>query len=132
MNDATDGNAIHDLAAGYYRAMIAGDRSALHSLFEARAAIVGNFDGSFQWLDLETFIAETESLVGQHGKEDCSVESLRIDGDIATVAVRGRYAGMWMIDHLSAVRVGTDWKIVGKTFHVEEVPGKLSEGVDRS
>jgi hypothetical protein len=119
VDDATDNCAIRDLAARYYGAMMAGDRDVLHSLFEARASIVGNFDGAFQWLDLETFVAETEGLVGQHGREECSVESLRIDGDIATVAVRGWYAGMWIIDHLSAVRVGTDWKIVGKTFHVQ-------------
>jgi len=122
LNDATDDSTVRDLAARYYSAMVAGDRVALHALFEPRAAIVGNFDGAFLWLDLEAFVVETESLVGQHGKEDYRVESLRMDGDIATVAVRGRYAGLWMIDHLSAIRVGADWKIVGKTFHVQEQP----------
>jgi hypothetical protein len=133
MDDATDSSAIRDLAERYYAAMVAGDRDALCMLFDARAAIVGNFEGAFLWLDLENFIAETESLVGQHGKAECSVESLRIDGDIATVAVRGRYAGMWIIDHLSAVRVGAvrvgaDWKIVGKTFHVQQMPADLPGG----
>jgi len=122
MNHAYDSDAIRRLGESYYRAMVAGDRAALSVLFDARAATVGYFEGAFLWVDLEAFISETESLVGQHGKEECSIESLQVDGDIATVAVRGRYMGMWFIDHLAAVRVGADWSIVGKTFHVQDSP----------
>jgi Putative lumazine-binding len=132
MNYGTDGEEIRDLSERYYAAMVAGDRDTLGKLFEARAAIVGNYDGAFLWLDLEAFIAETESLVGQHGAEECGVESLRVDGDIATVAVRGRYAGVWLVDHLSAVRVGTGWRIVGKTFHVQDMPVEHPDSQGRS
>jgi Putative lumazine-binding len=119
MHETTDMTALHDLAFSYYRSMVAGDEGMLLRLFDPRAIIVGNYEGAFLWQDLQAFIDETKGLIGQHGKEECRVESLRIDGDIGTVAVRGRYMGMWFLDHLSAVRVGGDWKIVGKTFHVE-------------
>jgi len=112
---------IRDIAERYYRAMVAGDEAALRVIFDPRAIIVGNYEGSFLWQDLQAFIDEAKGLIGQHGKEECRVESLRVDGDIGTVAVRGRYMGMWFVDHLSAVRVGGAWKIVGKTFHVEGV-----------
>jgi hypothetical protein len=113
MSEISDASTIRTLAEGYYRAMVAGDEAALRALFDPRAIIVGNFEGTFLWLDLQAFIDEAKGLVGQ-------AENLRIDGDVGTVAVRGRYMGMWFVDHLSAVRAGSDWKIVSKTFHVED------------
>jgi hypothetical protein len=120
MSDTDDTEDVRDLAKRYYHAMVAGDEGALRALFDPRATIVGTYEGAFLWQDLQAFIDEARGLVGQHGKEDCRVEALRLDGDIATAAVRGRYIGQWFVDHLSVVRVGSDWKIVGKTFHVED------------
>lgn len=115
----TDSNpAILQTATRYYQAMVSGDAADLRRLFDARAPIVGHFEGELQWLDLDSFIAETESLVGQHGKTECTIESVRHDGDIATVAVRGRYADQWFLDHLSLLRIETGWIIVAKTFWV--------------
>jgi hypothetical protein len=110
--------AILETATGYYRAMVTGDEAALRRLFDSRAPIAGHYQGEFQWIGLDAFIDEAKSLIGQHGEEGCAVESLRIDGDIATVAIRGRYAGLWFLDHLSIVRVDDRWTITGKTFHV--------------
>jgi hypothetical protein len=120
MSGTADMAVLTDLATSYYRAMVVGDEGALRALFDPRAIIVGNYEGAFLWQDLQAFVDETRGLAGQHGKEDCFVESLRVDGDIATVAVRGRYTGVWFADHLSFVRVGGVWKIVGKTFHGED------------
>ena len=120
MHETPDMTALRNLAVGYYRAMVAGDEGRLRQLFDPRAIIVGNYEGAFLWQDLQAFIDEANGAIGQHGMEECRVESLRMDGDIGTVAVRGRYLGLWFVDHLSAVRVGAEWKIVGKTFHVED------------
>ena len=106
-------------AERYYRAMVAGDAESLRNLFDHRAAIVGHYEGHFLWQDLESFIEETESLVGQHGHEECRVASVRLDGDIATVCVAGRYAGLWFIDHLSMIDDDERWVIVGKSFYVQ-------------
>jgi hypothetical protein len=105
-------------ALGYYDAMVRGDEAALRQLFDPRAPVVGHFDGAFQWLDLDAFIAEANGLVGQHGAEECRIEGLQVDGDIAWVAVQGRYAGLWIADHLALVRVDQRWRIVAKTFHI--------------
>jgi hypothetical protein len=107
-----------EVAEGYYRAMVEGDAPALRALFDPRAMVIGHSEGDFLWQDLDSFIAETESVVGQHGEEVCVVEGLRLDGDIACVAVRGRYVGLWFVDHLSMVEDESRWRIVGKTFHV--------------
>jgi hypothetical protein len=118
MGNTADLDAILDTATRYYRAMVAGDEDELRRLFDSRAPIVGHFQGEFQWLGLDAFIEEAKSLIGQHGEEGCSVESIRVDGDIATVTIRGRYAGLWFLDHLSVVEVNDRWTITGKSFHV--------------
>jgi hypothetical protein len=118
MTDKTDAQAIVEIGDRYYWAMVAADESALRALFDARAPIVGYFQGQFLWMSLQDFIDEAISFVGQHGTEHCRVESVRIDGDIAFVAVGGQYAQLWLVDHLLLSRVSDDWKIVSKTFHV--------------
>lgn len=120
MDNSADIAAVRDTATGYYWAMVAGDDAGLRRLFDARAAIVGHYQGAFLWMGLGEFIGETQSLIGQHGVETCTVESLRLDGDLASVAIRGRYAGLWFLDHLAMVKVDGIWVVVAKTFRVVE------------
>ncbi|MCA0871316.1 nuclear transport factor 2 family protein [Seohaeicola saemankumensis] len=102
----------------YYHAMVTADETTLRALFEPRATIMGHFEGEFQWLTLDDFVAEAKSLVGQHGAHDTRLESLRMDGDIASVSVSGRYAGAWIVDHLLLVEIDGTWIITSKSFHV--------------
>lgn len=118
VDDLYSTNAIIDTATRYYWAMVAGDGEELRRLFDSRAPIAGHYHGEFQWLGLDTFIDEANGLIGQHGEERCSVEGIRIDGGIATVAIRGRYAGLWFLDHLSMIEVDDCWTIISKSFHV--------------
>jgi Putative lumazine-binding len=118
MTDTTDVQAVVATAERYYTAMVSGNAAALRDLFDPRAPIAGHFEGQFTWLSLDGFIAEAVSLVGQHGPEHSKVEGLRIDGDIAFVAVAGQYAQLWLVDHLVLIRIKDAWKIVAKTFHV--------------
>jgi hypothetical protein len=114
----TDAQAIVEIGESYYQAMVAGDEAKLRALFDARAPIIGYYQGQFLWLSLQDFIDEATSLVGQHGTEHCRVESPRIDGDIGFVALGGQYAEQWFVDHLLLSRGGNGWTIVSKTFHV--------------
>lgn len=118
MSNTADTRAIMDTATRYYWAMVAGNEEDLRRLFDSRAPIAGHYEGEFQWLDLDAFVDEAKNLIGQHGEESCSVESIRVDGDIATVAIRGRYAGLWFLDHLSLVQLNDCWRIISKSFHV--------------
>ena len=108
-----------ETAQRYYDAMVHGDGDALRELFDARVGIVGHFEGAFLWQSLDDFIDETKGLVGQHGAETCTIETIRIDGSIAAVTIAGRYAGLWIVDHLLMVDVDGALKIVAKTFHVD-------------
>lgn len=125
MNRGDDEAAVRGLAEDYYRAMVAGDEARLRALFDPRAPIAGNYEGAFQWLDMDAFVAEAGGLVGQHGSEACRIEAVRLDGDTAVVTVAGRYAGLWFVDQLAMVKAlggeagrGERWLIAAKVFHV--------------
>ncbi|WP_137701772.1 nuclear transport factor 2 family protein [Marimonas lutisalis] len=117
-HDSDSSVEIAETAERYYRAMVTGDRDALRELFDARASIIGRYEGELLWQDLDSFIEETESLVGQHGREECRVECIRVDGDIATICIGGRYAGLWFIDHLAMIESNHRWVIISKSFNV--------------
>ena len=106
------------LARTYYRAMVEGDGATLRQIFDARAPVVGTFDGTFMWQSLEEFITETEESIGKHGEPESTIDSLQVIGDTATVAVGGRYWERWFVDQLAMVRTEGSWRIVAKTFHV--------------
>lgn len=118
MTTPTAAQAVVELGERYYRAMVAADEAELRALFDARAPIIGYYQGQFLWMSLQDFIDEAVSFVGQHGTEHCRVDGVRIDGDIAFVAIGGQYAQQWLVDHLLLSRGRDAWKIVSKTFHV--------------
>ena len=118
MTETAGAQAIVEIGERYYQAMVAGNEAALRALFDARAPIIGYYQGQLLWLSLQDFIDEAISLVGQHGPERCQVETHRIDGDIGFVAVGGQYAQAWLVDHLLLSKGSDGWKIVSKTFHV--------------
>ena len=113
-----DEAAVRALAQAYYDTMVAGDEAGIRAVFDARAAIVGNFEGALLWLDLDGFIAEARGLIGRHGQEESRIERTDVVGDTAVAVVGGRYGGLWFEDQLAMVKVQSTWRIVAKTFHV--------------
>jgi len=114
-----DLRAVIALAQPYYRAMYDGDGATLRQIFDARAPVVGTFDGTFMWQSLDEFITEAEGSIGSHGASESSIDSLQVIGDTAMVAVGGRYWKRWFVDQLAMVRAEGAWRIIAKTFHVQ-------------
>lgn len=110
--------SLLQVADRYYHAMVNADEETLRALFEPRAPIMGYYEGEFIWQALDDFVDETKSLIGQHGPHETRLESLKIDGDIASVCVSGRYAGVWVVDHLLLIETDGAWVITSKSFHV--------------
>ncbi len=118
-DDKTDEAAVRELAQAYYDTMVAADEAGMRRVFDARAPIVGHFDGEFLWQSLDEFIAEAREVVGKHGKEERRIERVDIHGDTALAVVGGRYAELWFEDQLAMVKVDGAWRVVAKTFWVK-------------
>ena len=109
---------VHALAQAYYDTMVAGDEAGMRRVFDARAPIVGHFQGEFLWQSLDEFIAEARGLVGKHGTPESRIERVDVVGDTAIALVGGRYAELWFEDHLAMVKIDGAWRVVAKTFRV--------------
>ena len=118
VTNSDDVAAVIAIAQTYYQAMVEGDRATIQQIFDARAPVVGTFDGTFMWQTLEDFIVETEQSIGSHGDFACTIDNVQVIGDTATVAVGGRYWKRWFTDQLAMVKTEGAWRIIAKTFDV--------------
>ena len=108
--------AVIQIAADYYIAMVEGDGDTLRRVFHPRATVIGHVDGALEYTDLEEFIASTPDAKAGDGPFDYKVENLVIVDDTAVVSVGGYSYGRWFTDHLSMVKIEGRWQIVCKTF----------------
>ncbi|QJP14410.1 nuclear transport factor 2 family protein [Starkeya sp. ORNL1] len=104
----------------YVEAMAAADEPRLRAAFHPAAAIIGNYEGEVEWLSLDQFIAAIldagASPVGRSPYWD--IESVDRTPDSAVVRVVDDFAGMRFTDHLSLLKIGPEWRIVNKLYHL--------------
>ncbi len=84
------------------------------------AAVIGNYQGEVEWLSLDQFIAAIldagAAPVGHSPYWD--IESIDRTPDSAVVRVVDDFAGMRFTDHLSLLKIGAEWRIVNKLYHL--------------
>ena len=106
----------------YVQAMTFADETGIHAAFHPDASIVGNYDGELEWLSVDEFIGQIKSVGGaSEGTEPVLVFlSVDITEDAASTKVENEFAGMRFTDYLSLLKIGKDWKIVGKIYHLHK------------
>ena len=108
--------AVIQIAADYYIAMVEADGETLRRVFYPRATVIGHVDGALEYTDLEEFISSTPDAKTGEGPFDYKIENLVIVDDTAVVSVGGYSYARWFTDHLSMVKIEGQWRIVCKTF----------------
>lgn len=108
------------LVRTYIEAMATADSAKLRGVFHPSASIVGNYEGAVEWLSLGQFVdavLETGALpVGHNPYWD--IENVDRTPDSAVVRVVDDFAGMRFTDFLSLLKIGPEWRIVGKLYHL--------------
>ncbi len=118
MNDTSDDTAaVLAVAQLYYDGMHGNDEAKLRQAFDARACIIGNFDGAVSWMSLDDFVQECDSVHDRVGKYGCRLESLDMVGDTAVARFGGWFIDIWFSDYLSMLKTENGWSIVNKTFY---------------
>ncbi|MEY9495882.1 hypothetical protein ABIF33_004902 [Bradyrhizobium elkanii] len=110
---------IKDLVEAYYQGMYAGEGELLRRVFDPATCIRGFFADQYMESDLDQFILRMTSCpspqaLGQ--PHHLEVVDIRSDGGIGTAIVRDTLHGMTFVDHLSLLRGGDGWKVVGKSY----------------
>lgn len=131
MTDALNDDILAVVRA-YLEAMAGADAEKLRGAFHPSASIIGNYQGEVEWLSLDAFVAAVldagPAAVGHSPYWD--IASVDRTPDSAVVRVTDDFAGMRFTDHLSLLKIGPDWRIVNKLYHLHAAaePGLVEPG----
>lgn len=101
----------------YVNAAIKGDSKVAEPAFTSTATISHMEDGELVSLPIKALF----DYYDETGSQDASYEitSCTVDGDVAVVSIDSKFGDAEFVDMFSLIKVGNDWKIVSKIFHVK-------------
>jgi len=118
-----DKNKISEAIQLYFDSMYESSEEKVRQVFHKDAKITGYMQGSLMEQSVDSFakFVASQAPSAAEKKEEKLLEtlSLEIAGSTAVARVRDGYIGMVFQDTLSFLKVGDDWVIYNKLFHVE-------------
>ena len=118
-----DKNKISEAIQLYFDSMYESSEEKVRQVFHKDAKITGYMQGSLMQQSVDSFAkfvaSQTPSAAEKNEEKLLETLSLEIIGSTAVARVRDGYIGMVFQDTLSFLKVGDDWGIYNKLFHVE-------------
>ena len=118
-----DKNKISEAIQLYFDSMYESSEEKVHQVFHKDAKITGYMQGSLMEQSVDSFAkfvaSQTPSAAEKNEEKLLETLSLEVVGSTAVARVRDGYLGMVFQDTLSFLKIGDDWVIYNKLFHVE-------------
>jgi len=118
-----DKNKISDAIQLYFDSMYESSEEKVRQVFHKDAKITGYMQGSLMEQSIDSFAkfvaSQTPSAAEKNEEKLLETLSLEVVGSTAVARVRDGYLGMVFQDTLSFLKIGDDWVIYNKLFHVE-------------
>ena len=118
-----DKNKISEAIQLYFDSMYESSEEKVRQVFHKDAKITGYMQGSLMEQSVDSFAkfvaSQTPSAAEKNEKKLLETLSLEVVGSTAVARVRDGYLGMVFQDTLSFLKIGDDWVIYNKLFHVE-------------
>ena len=118
-----DKNKISDAIQLYFDSMYESSEEKVRQVFHKDAKITGYMQGSLMEQSVDSFAkfvaSQTPSAAEKNEEKLLETLSLEVAGSTAVARVRDGYLGMVFQDTLSFLKIGDDWVIYNKLFHVE-------------
>ena len=119
----SDQEAIQDLVQVYFDCMFESSADHVNRAFHDDAKITGYIEGELHSMtkaEFADFVASHQPSAKENGENPrLEIVSLEVHGATATTKVRCDYLGLTFLDSLSMLKVGDNWSIYNKLFHVE-------------
>ena len=120
---ADDKQLIEQTIKVYFDSMYYSSKNKVDQAFHPSAMITGVFGGEFTEMTRDAFgdfVASQQPSPKEKGENE-RLEILNIDiaGETAVTRVRDDYLGMTFLDTLSLVKIGDQWSIYNKLYHIE-------------
>ncbi len=121
MND--DKELIRQTIQIYFDSMHYSSKDKVEQAFHPSAMITGVFGGDFTEMTRDAFgdfVASQQPSPKEKGDEErLDILSIDIAGETAVARVRDDYLGYTFLDTLSLVKIGGQWSIYNKLYHIE-------------
>ena len=118
-----DKNKISEAIQLYFDSMYESSEEKVRQVFHKDAKITGYMQGSLMEQSVDSFAkfvaSQTPSAAEKNEEKLLETLSLEVVGATAVARVRDGYLGMVFQDTLSFLKIGDDWVIYNKLFHVE-------------
>ena len=118
-----DKNKISEAIQLYFDSMYESSEEKVRQVFHKDAKITGYMQGSLMEQSVDSFAkfvaSQTPSAAEKNEEKLLETLSLEVVGSTAVARVRDGYIGMIFQDTLSFLKIGDDWVIYNKLFHVE-------------
>ena len=118
-----DKNKISEAIQLYFDSMYESSEEKVRQVFHKDAKITGYMQGSLMEQSVDSFAkfvaSQTPSAAEKNEEKLLETLSLEVIGSTAVARVRDGYLGMVFQDTLSFLKIGDDWVIYNKLFHVE-------------
>jgi len=118
-----DKNKISEAIQLYFDSMYESSEEKVRQVFHKDAKITGYMQGSLMEQSVDSFAkfvaSQTPSAAKKNEEKLLETLSLEVVGSTAVARVRDGYLGMVFQDTLSFLKIGDDWVIYNKLFHVE-------------
>ena len=118
-----DKNKISEAIQLYFDSMYESSEEKVRQVFHKDAKITGYMQGSLMEQSVDSFAkvvaSQTPSAAEKNEEKLLETLSLEVVGSTAVARVRDGYLGMVFQDTLSFLKIGDDWVIYNKLFHVE-------------
>lgn len=118
-----DKNKISEAIQLYFDSMYESSEEKVRQIFHKDAKITGYMQGSLMEQSVDSFakfvVSQTPSAAEKNEEKLLETLSLEVVGSTAVARVRDGYLGMVFQDTLSFLKIGDDWVIYNKLFHVE-------------
>ena len=119
----TDQAAIESVIQTYFDSMFESSSEKARAAFHPDARITGYLGGDLLNMsvdDFAAFVADQQPSEKEKGDEPrLDIVSMDIAGEVAIAQVRDDYLGHTFLDQLSFLKIGDEWRIQNKLFHVE-------------
>jgi len=118
-----DKNKISEAIQLYFDSMYESSEEKVRQVFHKDAKITGYMQGSLMEQSVDSFAkfvaSQIPSAAEKNEEKLLETLSLEVVGSTAVAKVRDGYLGMVFQDTLSFLKIGDDWVIYNKLFHVE-------------
>lgn len=109
----------------YLKGQATGDGEFMRKAFHPEAKIFSYRNNQLNQMPLTEFAGRfTGKSAPDEAQRKRWIESIKITGSAGFAVIVLDYPTVKFVDYMSLLKVGDEWKIINKTFHMEPKPGK--------